>query len=127
MTVRRLIPILTGLMFLPLNSAASAETVRATCPASRLRFEISFPAQQSATALNGRLYLMLSTDDKSEPRFEISDDPDTQQFFGVDVDGLTADKPAVVDSTAVGYLAESLACIPAGDYYVQALLNLYQT
>jgi hypothetical protein len=125
--LRRLIPILTGLMFLPLASAASAETVRATCPASRLRFEISFPAQQSATPLDGRLYVMLSTDDKSEPRFEISDDPDTQQFFGVDVEGLVAGKAAVVDSTVVGYPAESLACIPAGDYYVQGLLNLYRT
>jgi hypothetical protein len=94
---------------------------------AKLRFEVSFSAQQSDKPLDGRLYVMLSTDDKKEPRFEINDDPDTQQFFGVDVDNLTAGEPATVDSSAVGYPAESLSSIPAGDYYLQALLNIYET
>ena len=70
---------------------------------------------------------MLSTDDKAEPRFEISDEPDTQQFFGVDVDGLAPSKAAVIDESSVGYPAENLSRVPAGDYYVQGLLNIYET
>ncbi len=94
---------------------------------SNLRFEVSFPQQQNDQPLDGRLYVMLSTDNTAEPRFEISDQPDTQQFFGVDVDGLAPGKPATVDATAVGYPADNLSAIPAGDYYVQGLLNIYQT
>ncbi len=94
---------------------------------SALRFEVSFPEQQSAQPLDGRLYVMLSTDSKDEPRFQISDEPDTQQFFGVDVDGLAPGKPAIVDGSAVGYPAKNLGSIPAGDYYVQGLLNTYET
>ncbi len=93
----------------------------------RLRFEVSFPQQVGAQPLDGRVYVMLSSDDKAEPRFQISDEPDTQQFFGVDVDGLAPGKAAVIDASSVGYPAESLSSIPAGDYYVQALINIYET
>jgi len=51
------------------------------------RFEISFPASASKDALDGRLLLLISTDDKQEPRFQISEDLTTQQVFGVNVDG----------------------------------------
>lgn len=105
---------------------SSAQTQHKGHP-SPLRFEVSFPQQRSEKPLDGRVYVMLSTDDKAEPRFEISDDPDTQQFFGVDVDALAAGEPAIVDATTVGYPTQSLNSIPAGDYYVQALLNIYET
>ncbi len=119
---------LVGLLLLSSAIAASAQGgVRPTCPAANLHFQVSFPANQTSTPLDGRLYVLLSTDDKKEPRFEINDDPDTQQFFGIDVDGLAPGAAAVLDSNAVGYPADSLACIPAGDYYVQGLLNIYQT
>ena len=58
---------------------------------TKLRFEVSFSGQQSSPPLEADCSL-LSTDDKKEPRFEISDDPDTQQFFGADVDGLAPGK-----------------------------------
>ncbi len=94
---------------------------------SSLRFEVSFPVQQSETPLDGRVYVILSTDDKKEPRFEISDEPDTQQFLGMDVDGLGPGKVATIDASAPGYPTKSLVSIPAGDYYVQGLLNIYET
>jgi hypothetical protein len=93
----------------------------------RLRFEVSFPQQVDAKPLDGRVYVMLSTDDKAEPRFEISDEPNTQQFFGVDVDGLAPGKAAVIDANSVGYPTENLSQVPAGDYYVQGLINIYET
>jgi hypothetical protein len=94
---------------------------------TKLHFEVSFSKQQGTTPLNGRLYVMLSTDDKKEPRFEISDDPGTQQFFGADVDGWAPGKSLVIDGAAVGYPAHQLGAVPAGDYYLQGLLNIYQT
>ena len=49
-----------------------------------LRFEIRFGPKQSADALDGRMLLMLSTDDSKEPRFQIVDGPATQLAFGID-------------------------------------------
>lgn len=121
-----------GLLFsfalsISLLAAAAAGQSPSQPGGAKLRFEVSFPERQSSQPLDGRMYVMLSTDNEKEPRFEISDDPATQQFFGVDVDGLSPGHAATVDGGAVGYPAKSLASIPAGDYYVQGLLNIYQT
>ena len=53
-----------------------------------LEIHVSFGPDQSKTPLDGRLLVMLSTDPKDEPRFQINDSPKTQQIFGIDVDGL---------------------------------------
>ena len=94
---------------------------------SRLRFEISFPQERSRTPLDGRVLLMISTDDGEEPRFQISDRPGTQQIFGIDVDGLAPGEPAVFDETVFGYPLKSLARIAPGEYRVQGLLHRYET
>ena len=52
---------------------------------------------------------------------------ESQQVFGVDVDALSPGAPAIIDATTLGYPAESLNDIPAGDYWVQAVLNIYET
>ncbi len=96
-------------------------------PSSPLRFEISFAKDLSAAPLDGRMYLLLSTDDKEEPRHEISYRTDSQQVFGVDVDALAPESGAVVDESAVGYPATKIEQIPPGDYYVQGLFNIYET
>jgi hypothetical protein len=43
-----------------------------------LRFAVSFPREKSAIPLDGRILLMLSTNNTEEPRFQITSDPDTQ-------------------------------------------------
>ena len=91
------------------------------------RFSISFPAQLSAQPLDGRMLLLLSTDPSEEPRMQINDTPKTQMVFGVTVDGLKPGEPVIVDDKAWGYPIRSLNDVPAGDYYVQALLNVYET
>src|SRR3989475_10592985 len=71
--------------------------------------------------------LMLSTDTTAEPRFQISDGPNTQLIFGIDVDALRPGQDAVIDAGAFGYPLESIARVPPGRYRVQALLNRYET
>ena len=93
---------------------------------SGLRFEISFSPEMSATELDGRIYLLVSKDGSREPRFQIGPEPGTQQIFGIDVDGLAAGAPAVIDRFALGYPLESLEQIPPGDYFVQGFLNIYE-
>ena len=95
--------------------------------ASRLRFEISFPAERSSAPLDGRLLLFISADTTEEPRFQVSDGPGTQQVFGVDVDGWRPGETRVIDARAFGYPRRSLAELRRGTYRVQALINRYET
>src|SRR5450755_1621232 len=92
-----------------------------------LTFEISFAKDLSASPVDGHVLLILSKDDKSEPRFGIVEGIDSQQAFGVDVDALAPGAAVRVDSTTLGYPVESLRDVPPGDYYVQAVLNIYET
>jgi hypothetical protein len=95
--------------------------------ASNLRFEVTFPAGRSRAPLDGRLLVFVSTDTSSEPRFQISDAPGTQQVFGVDVEGWKPGETRVVDASAFGYPLRSIADLPRGTYRVQAMINRYET
>ena len=90
-------------------------------------FAVSFPSSRSTLPLDGRLLLLLSTDSTAEPRFQISDGPNTQLVFGLDVDSLRPGQSATIGTDAPGYPVASLAQLPAGRYRVQALLNRYET
>ncbi len=93
-----------------------------------LHFEISFSATANAEPLDGRVLLAISRDDKREPRFQIlEEEADSQQLFGVDVDGLKPGTPAIINSRTLGYPLRSLSEVPAGDYFVQAVFNIYET
>jgi hypothetical protein len=94
---------------------------------SPLRFAVSFPRERSATPLDGRLLLMISTDSSAEPRFQISDGPNAQLVFGLDVDDLAPAAEAIFTDTVFGFPLRSIAEIPPGRYRVQALLNRYET
>lgn len=48
-----------------------------------LRFGSSFSKERSQQSLDGRMLLMVSADSTQEPRFQISDDADTQLIFGI--------------------------------------------
>ena len=88
---------------------------------------VSFGAEMSKTPLDGRLLVILSTDPKDEPRLQITENSKTQQIFGIDVDGLSPEQEAVIDSTTLGYPLESLRQVPPGKYRIQALLHKYET
>jgi hypothetical protein len=73
------------------------------------------------------MLFLVARDSVGEPRFRIDDSDDSQQAFGVDVDGLQPGAAAVVDAGTLGYPLESLRELPAGDYWVQGVLHLYET
>jgi len=94
-----------------------------------LRFAISFPSALSAEPLDGRVLLFISDDGRSQPKSQ-SDQyraNSTRPIFGVDVDAMKPGEPVLVDASAFGWPVRSLKDIPAGDYWVQALLNRYET
>ena len=88
-------------------------------------FSVAFPEGETGP-LDGRLLVMLSTDDNNEPRFQISDGPGTQLIFGLDVEDWSEGN-IEVGTNAYGYPIESLAEVPAGDYQVQVLFHQYET
>jgi hypothetical protein len=95
-------------------------------PTAKLRFEVSLPASARQT-FDGRLLLLISTNNNQEPRLQINEDLNTQQVFGVDVDGWKLGQAIKIDENAFGYPRRSLANIPPGEYWVQALLHVYET
>ena len=79
------------------------------------RVTITYAADKSATPLDGRLLLMLSTDKSAEPRTQIRESPLTSQLvFGVDVDGWKAGAPATIPGDTLGYPIDRLADVPPG-------------
>src|SRR5262249_4374958 len=87
----------------------------------------TFPPSRSAKPLDGRLLLLLSNDPSDEPRMQIDDTAKTQMIFGLTVDGWNAGQRMIVDDKAQGYPRTSLKQVPAGDYTIQAVLNIYET
>lgn len=107
----------------PSMASAQPQVGRGSVP----HFSISVPSGISGKALDGRVYLLLSTDPSDEPRMQIDDTPKSQLIFGVDVDGLKPGESVVVDEHADGYPIRSLRNLPAGEYFVQAVLHPYET
>lgn len=89
--------------------------------------EVRFPSELCATPLDGRVLVIFSTNEEAEPRFQVGDALDTQQIFGVDVEGLAPGESARIDAITLGYPLASLAEVPAGEYRVQAVLHRYET
>jgi hypothetical protein len=92
--------------------------------APELRFEISFPSSVRSQAVTGRVYVMISRRSEPEPRLQIG--RTGVPLFGRDVDSLAPGEPAVIDATDLGSPVVSLSEIPAGEYYVQGFVNIYE-
>jgi len=94
---------------------------------SPLEINISFSEQLNPEPVDGRLLLILAREGETEPRFQIDRTLHTQQIFGIDVDGLSPGESALIDDRVFGNPLESLADVPPGEYWVQAVLHKYET
>ena len=89
------------------------------------RFEISFPASAHGQPIAGRVFVVVTDTNKPEPILQAGSWELRSPFFGADVSQLKPGAEAVIDAKTPGYPLKSLRHIPAGDYYVQALVNVY--
>lgn len=87
------------------------------------RFEVVVPAATRQAPLTGRLVLVVAKRETPEPRLTIS--PSGPALFAVDLEQLPAGRPAVIDGGALGYPGP-LAELAPGDYFVQAVINVYE-
>ncbi|HEY9429450.1 MAG TPA: alpha/beta hydrolase-fold protein [Gemmatimonadaceae bacterium] len=79
----------------------------------------------ASAPVTGRLFLFLARTNDREPRFQAGSYGGSVPFFGVDVSALAPGQAATVDASTLGFPLESLRDVPPGDYYAQALLNVY--
>jgi len=91
--------------------------------ASKLRFEVSFPATVQSGPVTGRAYVMISRTNEREPRFQIG--RTGVPFFGRDFEKVDPGKSVVIDETDLGSPVASLREIPPGEYFVQGFVNVY--
>ncbi|MEL6142160.1 MAG: hypothetical protein AAFU67_11130, partial [Bacteroidota bacterium] len=91
-------------------------------------FKVTLPTELADAPLNGRLMLLLSTEEEGEPRFQILDGPNTQLAFGMNVEDWQPGSTIIVDPPSTyGYPIENLSDLPTGEYRAQVLLHKYET
>lgn len=88
------------------------------------RFEILIPGDPGAKPVTGRLFLMISHRNEPEVRLQ-STSFTSPEIVAVDVLGVTPGRRVVVNEAALGTPLRSLGELPDGDYFVQAVLNVY--
>ncbi len=100
-----------------------AALAASVCFAADTRFEISFPPAAHSAAITGRVYVMISHRNDPDPRLQIG--RLGAPFFGRDVENLAPGANATIDATDLGSPVKSLSEIPPGEYWVQAVVNVY--
>ena len=100
----------------------AAASLLAAVSATAQKIEVTLPA----TAQHGHLIVAISKD--GEPRNQMDEQYKSAQGFGIDVgiDGIPSTRTVTIDSKTFGYPLRSLADIPAGDYMVQGVFNVYE-
>lgn len=93
----------------------------------KIAISVSFSDKVSTKNLDGRLLLMLSNNNNKEPRFQIGSGLNNQLIFGVNIDRLAPGVKVTFNENVFGYPIESLKDIKPGEYYIQALLHVYET
>ena len=89
-------------------------------------FSVKFDTVLTETEQDGRLLLLLATNDGKEPRFLVDNSADTQLVFGLNVQDWHGGAEVLIDKDATGFPLADLSQVPAGKYYAQALLNRYK-
>lgn len=116
-----------------MNRSHCARVALATCIATGAiaspavaatpRFQITFSSSAHAGPITGRLVLAIAKFGQPEPRLLIS--PRGPALFAIDLDQLRPDQIATIDDKATSH-PMSLANLPPGDYFAQAIITVYE-
>jgi hypothetical protein len=106
-----------------LTSAVSLPT-RPEPLSPELKFEVSFPSSVHPQPTTGRLFVLISRRGEPEVRLQ-SMWFNSPEIVALDVTNLLPGQTSVLDAKLLGTPLRSLNELPPGDYYVQAVLNVY--
>ncbi len=90
-------------------------------------FQVYLKPELRTKPVDGRLIVIVSRSTQGEPRFQVAWGLQTQQIFGVDVDGWKPGDTVEMRGETPGAPLRTLADLPPGTYNVQAVLNVYET
>ena len=93
--------------------------------AAAQRVEITLGSAAASAAATGRVYVFFARDSAREPRQLGGSYGASVPFFGADVEAMKPGASTMIDAKTLGFPYESLAQVPAGEYYVQALMSVY--
>src|SRR4030081_2346284 len=94
-------------------------------PGSALQVANTFAPSVHTDPIPGRMFVLITRDSGPEPRETAGGFSTRVTMYGTDVSSLRPGETTVISDTTPGYPLASLRDIPAGDYSVQALLNVY--
>src|SRR5215475_4015906 len=106
--LRRRILVFAGIalcLTLLMGSAANALAADA-------RFEISYPASLDQGPITGRVFVMISKNNRVEPRLQAGSYNASVPFYALDVQALKPGENAVIDTSTLGYPVKSLRELP---------------
>ncbi len=92
--------------------------------ASSQRVEVRYPATLEGPR-TGRVFVIFARDGSREPRLAAGSYGGTAPLFGADVSDWKPGAAAIISADTLGYPYASLRDLPAGEYTVQAVLNVY--
>lgn len=117
-----------------LASACGAPAPSSTAEGPTFRIELTPEAEREVAELglevpiDGRVFVVVSTSDEREPRFQV--DLDGVPFWARDVEDLAGGGSVTIapgDEGLSGYPFTTLGELPEGEYHVQAFLSVYTT
>lgn len=88
---------------------------------------VSFTETVNSKNLDGRLLLIFADNNEKEPRFQVSEGLNAQPVFGINVEDLKPNEKVSFNNDVFGFPYKSLSQLKQGEYYVQAVLNVYET
>ncbi|MBK8059822.1 MAG: hypothetical protein IT358_10130 [Gemmatimonadaceae bacterium] len=91
---------------------------------SAQRVEVRYPASLDGPR-TGRVFVVFARDGAREPRLQAGSYGGTAPLFAADVSDWKPGAAAVISVDTLGYPYASLRELPAGEYTVQAVLNVY--
>lgn len=92
-----------------------------------IEINVSFPDTISKESLDGRLLLIFTDNNEKEPRFQVVEGLNAQPVFGINVEDFKVNTFATFTEDVFGFPYESLSKLKPGEYYIQAVLHVYET
>jgi hypothetical protein len=94
-------------------------------PLASQRVELTVGPGLADGPVTGRMFVIFTRNEATEPRLQAGGYNGSVPFFGVDVNELPTGSPAVIDASAQGFPLQTLPELPRGDYLVQGLFVVY--
>jgi hypothetical protein len=103
---------------------SSLHTHAQNARSSLLRFKVTIARGLISSPQSGRLFVVMSPKSQPEPRLTIGETGmDASPVFARDIGNFAPGVTGTIDETCAAFPIDSLAHLPAGDYFVQALFD----